>query len=155
MQRHATCCVSQSQIIPNIRQQANEKLNARNLKITEMCWQKDVLRVIVDALDGSEGATLDDCTYTSTLINSYLDGCSQFENRQYTLEVSTPGTARCISKDREFRAFKGFPVIVTTKDSKTYSGTLVGRSDSNVRVSVKGRTLEIPRTNVMEVSLSS
>jgi ribosome maturation factor RimP len=71
--------------------------------------------------------------------------------------VSTPGTSDTLRKEREFAAFKGFPVIVQTlsefKGTTLFEGTLQERTTDHVKVSVKGRTVNIPRALVAEVKL--
>jgi len=71
------------------------------------------------------------------------------------LVVSTPGAKDILTRDREFVAFKGFPICVTTseplkkKDGPTeFRGTLHERSDDTLIVNAKGRMIKIPRDKV-------
>jgi ribosome maturation factor RimP len=75
----------------------------------------------------------------------------------YALEVSSPGTSRELTTDREFSAFGGFAVQVTTTelvDNKTeWQGQLIRRDETAIYLSQKGRTVTIPRAVVGKVSL--
>ncbi len=105
------------------------------------------------------GATIDDCAYASTVIGEYLDSIDVLGEENYTLEVTTPGTKDELTKDREFHAFKGFCVKVTTsepvKGHSEFIGNLQGRSDTAITVNVKGRSVNIPRRSVSVVKLVS
>jgi ribosome maturation factor RimP len=73
------------------------------------------------------------------------------------LEISSPGTSRILDSDREFIAFRGFPVVVSTREpfegQQEWVGQLVRRDEQAVHLTQKGRTLAIPRDLVYRVQL--
>jgi ribosome maturation factor RimP len=75
----------------------------------------------------------------------------------YVLEISSPGISRVLTSDREFIAFKGFKVCVTTAEpyehQTQWSGQLVGRDNTTLVISQKGRIISIPRHLVTTVQL--
>lgn len=75
----------------------------------------------------------------------------------YVLEVSSPGITSSLSSDRDFEAFKGFPVAVTLdppmKGRQQWTGTLLRRDEQSVWLSCKGRPTQLPRAAVQQVQL--
>jgi ribosome maturation factor RimP len=112
------------------------------------------LRVDIRNPDADTG--LQDCERMSRALEAALD-TSEIVPFPYALEVSSPGTSRQLTTDREFNAFGGFAVQVTTTepiDSKTeWQGQLIRRDDTTVYLSQKGRTVQIPRELVSKVYL--
>ncbi|MGB3615756.1 MAG: hypothetical protein WBA10_18315, partial [Elainellaceae cyanobacterium] len=62
-----------------------------------------------------------------------------------------------LTTERDFTAFKGFPVVVTTsepvKGQLSWQGNLIRRDEEAIHLSCRGRTVAIPRTHVQEVQL--
>jgi ribosome maturation factor RimP len=77
----------------------------------------------------------------------------------YVLEVSSPGVSRQLSSDRDFLAFKGFAVLVTSTEpyegNQQWQGRLQGRDETQIHLSLKGRSFSIPRHLVAKVQLDS
>jgi ribosome maturation factor RimP len=112
------------------------------------------LRVDIRNLEADTG--LQDCERMSRALEAALDA-KELIPFAYALEVSSPGTSRQLTTDREFNAFGGFAVEVTTDrswDGKTeWQGQLIRRDDTKIYLSLKGRTIEIPREVVTKVYL--
>jgi ribosome maturation factor RimP len=110
----------------------------------------------VDIRNPSADTGLQDCERMSRALEAALDETDVIPFA-YALEVSSPGTSRQLTTDREFNAFSGFAVQVTTNqplDSKTeWQGQLIRRDDTKIYLSQKGRTIEIPRELVSQVYL--
>ena len=110
----------------------------------------------VDIRNPAAETGLQDCERMSRALEAALD-TSETIPFPYALEVSSPGTSRQLTTDREFNAFSGFAVQVTTHqpvDKKTeWQGQLIRRDDTKIYLSLKGRTVEIPRELVSKVSL--
>jgi ribosome maturation factor RimP len=110
----------------------------------------------VDIRNSTEDTGLQDCERMSRALDEALDA-SELIPFAYSLEVSSPGTSRQLTTDREFNAFSGFAVQVTTNeslDSKTeWQGNLIRRDETKIYLSQKGRTIEILRELVIKVSL--
>ncbi len=110
----------------------------------------------VDIRNPNADTGLQDCERMSRALEAALDA-TEVIPFAYSLEVSSPGTSRELTTDREFNAFGGFGVQVTTTepiDSKTaWQGQLIRRDDTTVYLSQKGRTIQIPRELVSKVYL--
>jgi ribosome maturation factor RimP len=113
----------------------------------------------VDIRNPTEDTGLQDCERMSRALEAALDATDTIPFA-YSLEVSSPGTSRQLTTDREFNAFSGFAVQITTdrplndKDNKTeWQGQLVRRDETTIYLSQKGRTIQIPRELVSKVSL--
>jgi ribosome maturation factor RimP len=110
----------------------------------------------VDIRNPTADTGLQDCERMSRALEAALD-TSEAIPFPYALEVSSPGTSRQLTTDREFNAFSGFAIQVTTHqplNNKTeWQGQLIRRDDTKIYLSQKGRTIEIPRELVSKVSL--
>ncbi|MEB3358479.1 MAG: ribosome maturation factor RimP [Synechococcales bacterium] len=113
-----------------------------------------VLRV--DVRNVQQDTSLDDCEAMSHALEAILDQSDLIPD-QYVLEISSPGISRVLETEREFVAFKGFPVRVTMaepfKGQTTWSGQLVRRDEESVHLSRKGRAIAIPRSLISQVQL--
>ncbi len=114
-----------------------------------------VLRV--DVRNRQEDTSLNDCETMSRALEEALDESGVIPEA-YVLEVSSPGVSEILTCDRDFRAFKGFPVVVTTteavKGQSSWRGQLISRDDEAVVLSCRGRKVAIPRSQIQEVQLS-
>jgi ribosome maturation factor RimP len=78
----------------------------------------------------------------------------------YTLEVSSPGMDRALTKPEHFTRFVGRLAKITTSEpvdgAKFFEGRLAGFADGNVRVTLKGkegRTVELPLQMIRKANL--
>lgn len=148
-----------------IRQSAPSVLSGRNLAIADMQWSDLKLSVFVSTVGDVEGdsnaagATVEECQFASVVLGELLDKDDLVPVDAYTLEVSTPGTKDVLTKEREFEAFKGFPINVRTtevyKKKELFVGTLKDRDDEKLLLNIKGRILSIPRDIIAEVRLDT
>jgi ribosome maturation factor RimP len=113
----------------------------------------------IDIRNATEDTGLQDCERMSRALEAVLDA-TEVIPFEYALEVSSPGTSRELTTDREFNAFGGFPVQVTAKessdanDAKTqWQGNLIRRDETTIYLNKKGRTIEISRELVAKVVL--
>jgi ribosome maturation factor RimP len=110
----------------------------------------------IDIRNPNADTGLQDCERMSRALEAALD-TTEVIPFAYSLEVSSPGTSRELTTDREFNAFSGFAVQVTTHqpiDSKTeWQGQLIRRDETTIYLSQKGRTIQIPRELVSKVYL--
>lgn len=115
-----------------------------------------VLRI--DIRNVQQDTSLDDCEKMSRALEPHLDSTTLIST-DYVLEVSSPGVSRQLSSDRDFVAFKGFGVLVTSTEpyegNQKWQGRLQGRDETQVHLSQKGRSLSIPRHLVAKVQLDS
>ncbi len=110
----------------------------------------------VDIRNPTADTGLQDCERMSRALEAALDA-DEIVPFAYALEVSSPGTSRELTTDREFNAFSGFAVRVTAEqpvDGKAeWQGQLIRRDDTKIYLSQKGRMVEILRESVGKVYL--
>lgn len=103
-----------------------------------------VVRVLVDK-DG--GVTLDEIAAATTLIGNLLDDADTLGDRQYTLEVTSPGTDRPLTEPRHWRRNRDRLVAVTL-----HQGSLTGRildvDDEAAVLDVDGTPTRVPFADV-------
>jgi len=113
-----------------------------------------VLRV--DIRNPQQDTGLDDCERMSRALEAQMDQASIVPDA-YVLEVSSPGTSRQLSTDREFTAFKGFAVLVRSSQphegQQEWVGQLIRRDETAVYLNQKGRVVAIPRALITKVQL--
>ncbi len=108
--------------------------------------------------DGGD-VSLDNCASFSGVLGEALEAASLIEEA-YVLEISSPGIPETLNEDRDFRSFRGFPVCVRYRDAKTGAeaereGLLLERTDDSVLINVRGRSVRLPRADVISVRLTT
>jgi len=86
----------------------------------------NVLRLVLDRLDGDQGVTLGDCEHVAKQVSALLD-VVDFGPSRYVLEVSSPGLDRELYGPRDYARFAGRLARVTCEDAAGAKRTVVGR----------------------------
>jgi len=113
-----------------------------------------ILRLFIDK---EGGITLDDCAHVSRQLSARLDAEDPIDGR-YTLEVSSPGLDRPLSRERDFERFAGQRVRVTTESPIDGQRNFIGRLEGLVAGAVHlvledGREVRIPRNRISRACL--
>lgn len=115
------------------------------------------VQVLVRRADGDH-VSLDECAALSGPLGEAIESSGLFD-ASYVLEVSSPGIGEELLTDRDFTSFRGFPVAVVRREASgaeaTREGLLLGRDEAAVLLNVRGRTVRIPREDVLRVRLTS
>jgi len=113
------------------------------------------LQVMVQRSDGGD-ISLDECAQLSAPLSEAIEAAGLLADA-YVLEISSPGIGEELCSDRDFRSFRGFPVVVLHRDAKgteqRSEGLLLERDDQVVRLNMRGRPKRIPRSDVISVCL--
>ncbi|NLK08846.1 MAG: ribosome maturation factor RimP [Firmicutes bacterium] len=113
-----------------------------------------LLRVFIDK---EAGVTLDDCEKVSRRLSSRLDDVDPVPGN-YSLEVSSPGLERPLTKDVHFQRFAGHLVEVRTyapfQGRKNWQGHLEGLEEEMVVVKTDEGVIRIPRDQVAKANLA-
>jgi len=113
-----------------------------------------VLRILIDTKEG--GISLDEIAKASQSIGKALDETDVIEQK-YTLEVSSPGIERPLTKPEHFKRFIGSNVLVKTDkpvgNRRKFKGELIEASDEGIVVKVDDERYEIPYGNVSKAHL--
>jgi ribosome maturation factor RimP len=100
-------------------------------------------------LDHSEGVDLDLCTRVTQHLRDLL--------RDYTVEVSSPGPERPLTKLEHYRRFMGRRVRVRTREAiegrRDFKGELIGADDRGVALAGEWGTLTIPHERIRRSNL--
>lgn len=128
---------------------------------------RPILRLRVDLPDSEpgHGVTVDDCARVSRALEAYLDELGLADGR-YTLEVSSPGVERPLSRARDFRRFAGQRIALKgyaplAGREKRLEGELLGLTEStegeeagSIRIRLDdGAEADIPREEVARAHL--
>ncbi len=146
-------------LIPQIIDLATPIAQEMGLEIVDVVFQTNkrppVLRVDIRNTIGD--TSLNDCEKVSRALESILDERAIIPGA-YVLEISSPGISRYLSSERDFIAFKGFEVKVTTNppymDKKEWQGRLQGRDEKAVYLNRKGRAIAVPCSVITQVQLA-
>jgi ribosome maturation factor RimP len=142
-----------------IRQLLEPILESLGLSLWDMEFQKHgpqwLLRVYIDR--ETSGVTIDDCEAVSRDLSTALD-VEDIISQAYTLEVSSPGLDRTLSKPEHYTRFSGSAVKVKTyqqiNGQKVFHGTLLGLANEIVTVELEtGIMMEIPLHMIAKASL--
>jgi ribosome maturation factor RimP len=147
-------------LIPQILDVATPLAEQLGLEVVEIVFHTNkrppVLRV--DIRNKSSDTGLEDCERMSRNLEATLDTLDLIPGA-YVLEISSPGTSRQLTSDREFIAFKGFAIILTTTEpyegQKEWRGNLQGKDETAIYINKKGRAIAIPRDLVLKVQLDA
>jgi len=145
-------------LIPQILDLAKPVASTLGLEVVGAVFQTNqkppVLRV--DIRNPQQDTGLDDCERMSRAMSATLDNTEIIPDA-YVLEISSPGISRLLTSDREFIAFKGFAVIVTTKapeeSIREWRGQLLRRDETAVHLNQKGKSIRLDRQLITRVQL--
>jgi len=124
------------------------------VKLSYAARRHGLLQLIIDH---EKGITVDDCELISRTVSDLLDTEDPIEHA-YSLEVSSPGLERPLTKAEHFKRFQGEKVKVRTSeavsDSEKFAVTLVDASDKHVTVQAEnGTKTDIPYNLIKKAHL--
>ncbi len=143
-----------------IRQLLDPILKSMGLDLWDLEFHKQgpkwLLRVYIDREIGG-GVTLSDCEQVSRDLGTALD-VEDIIPHAYTLEVSSPGLDRALTKPEHFIRFEGSFVRVKIfqpiNGQKVFRGKLLGLVDVDVKIELEtGEVLQIPFSNITKTTL--
>jgi len=113
------------------------------------------LQVMVEPNNGGP-MTVDDCAKISRAISAQLDVEDPIE-AAYTLEVSSPGLDRPLTRPKDFDRFAGFEARVEVANAidgrKRFQGTLIGREGDLVSIQSGDTRFDLPFADVKKAKL--
>jgi ribosome maturation factor RimP len=100
-------------------------------------------------IDHPDGVTLAVCERVSTRLNDYRD--------RYSLEVSSPGLDRPLTKPQHYSRFLGRQAKVRLRDApdghRSLTGELVGASEKEVTIAADDGVVSIPYDQIARSNL--
>ncbi len=108
-------------------------------------------------IDRDGGVGVDECERFSRAVEEKLDAEDFIENN-YTLEASSPGVDRKLTKEREFLYYIGREVDVklykAANGVKEFTGVLKDFKDGTAYIDTDGNIMEIPAGQAVYIRLS-
>jgi len=112
-------------------------------------------------MDKEGGITLDDCANISNQLGDIFDIRDVIKGA-YTLEVSSPGLDRPISRDQDFLKYRNSMVNIETGEKiegvKNFHGILLDYIEESgkklVLIDIAGKVYRIPRQDIVKANLA-
>jgi len=112
------------------------------VRVRLMGGKTHLLQIMADRPQG--GIEVDDCAALSTAISAVLDVEDPIVDA-YTLEVSSPGIDRPLTRLKDFEAFEGYEARLETADlidgRKRFKGVLAGVEGDEVLINIEEGTI--------------
>lgn len=110
------------------------------VRIRLMGGQRKTVQIMADRPEG--GIEVDDCAKISTAVSAVLDVEDPLEDA-YTLEVSSPGIDRPLTRLKDFEAWEGFEAKLETTEQidgrRRFKGTLQGTEGDEVLIEIEDK----------------
>ncbi|WP_417726843.1 ribosome maturation factor RimP [Roseovarius sp.] len=119
-----------------------EDLGYELVRVRLMGGQYHTLQIMADKPEG--GIEVDDCALISTAVSAVLDVEDPLVEA-YTLEVSSPGIDRPLTRLKDFEMFEGYEAKIETTElidgRRRFKGVLAGVEGTEVLINVEEGTI--------------
>ncbi len=119
-----------------------EDLGYELIRLRLMSGKTPILQIMADRPGG--GIEVDDCALISTDVSANLDVVDPIEE-EYTLEVSSPGIDRPLTRLKDFDVWAGYEAKLETAElidgRRRFKGTLAGTEGEEVLVEIEEGTI--------------
>jgi len=107
-------------------------------------------------IDGAEGVDIVDCETVSRQVSAILDVEDPLQGN-YTLEVSSPGLDRTLTKPAHYQRFMGQDVRVKLRfplaGRRNFHGALKSADEENIEIEVDGESHSLPIATIESARL--
>lgn len=126
------------------------------VRVLTIGQKNPTLQIMIDRLDG-QNITVDDCATASRAVSEVLDEKDPIPD-QYSLELSSPGLDRPLTKIEHFNRFAGFEAKIETsiavEGRKRFKGKLLAvDADNNIRLDMEGTEYALPFDDISKAKL--
>ena len=123
-----------------------ENLGFEVVRIMTIGVKNPTLQIMIERKD-RENLVVDDCALVSRAVSDLLDELDPIEG-EYSLEVSSPGLDRPLTKFENFQRFTGYEAKIETKvevdGRKRFKGIIAKTGDSEkIYIEMEGKEYEI------------
>ena len=134
-----------------------EALGYETIRILTIGQVNPTLQVMIDVKDYSREINVEDCAKVSRALSATLDEKDPIKDK-YSLEVSSPGLDRPLTKPEHFVRFKDYVIKVETinevEKRKRIKGINLGLNENNeVRVDMDGKEYVIAFDNISKAKI--
>ena len=127
----------------------------RLVRIAFLGASRATLQVMAERLDDAP-MTVEDCTEISRSVSAILDVADPIASA-YTLEVSSPGIDRPLTRPEDYDRFAGFEAKIElgtpVEGRKRFRGRLLGRTADQVRLAAETGEVSLPFTAIAKAKL--
>jgi ribosome maturation factor RimP len=124
--------------LAEIVQPTIEGMGFELVRVRLMGGQKKTLQIMAERPEG--GIEVDDCARISTAVSAVLDVEDPLSDA-YTLEVSSPGIDRPLTRLKDFETWSGYEAKLETQEAidgrKRFRGSLAGVEDDEVLLTLE------------------
>jgi ribosome maturation factor RimP len=117
--------------------------------------QRRTLQIMAEPHDGRQ-MSVDDCADLSRAISAVLDVEDPISDG-YSLEVSSPGIDRPLTRSKDYERFAGHEAKIETNEpvdgQKRFRGTIVNLTDGNLRLMTETGEVTLPLTVIHKAKL--
>lgn len=138
---------SKEKIIAQVKELTEPLCESEGMELVHVEYQREsagrILRIYIDR---PGGIRIDDCKTISRQLSDLLDVCIEIDEA-FSLEVTSPGLDRPLSKKEDFERFKGNIAKIRIKTpvngQKNFKGVLIGISDEIVILKSNDKIISI------------
>ena len=142
-----------------LRELIEPVIEAHGLELVDVEFHKGrapwMLRVIVDTPAGDGRVPVERCAEVSRELSTHLDAHDPIPSR-YLLEISSPGLARVLGREKDFRAACGAEVRVETRrplaGRRRFQGRLLAVEEGGIRIALGAEEVTIPFAEMAKAS---
>ena len=166
--------IAREEIVEKVEQIAERVAQPEGIEIVEVqllgSGRGRMLRIFIDRPgigganpDAPHGVSHGDCEFISQQVGTILDMEDVIPGDSYTLEVSSPGLERKLSKAKDFERFVGHKAKILLRqpveNQRRWEGRLAGISQGVIALEVAalepsaGRVIHFPLTQVEKANL--
>lgn len=133
-----------------------EGLGYELVRIMTIGQKNPTLQIMIDRKDGTD-INVDDCASVSRAISEVMDEKDPIED-QYSLEVSSPGLDRPLTKLEHFKKFLGYETKIETgaevMGRKRFKGKTVQVDEKeNISLEMEGQVYVIPFAEINKAKI--
>lgn len=146
----------QKHYLQDMIEPAVENLGFELVRVMTIGQANPTLQIMIDIADNSRDITVDDCATVSRVLSDLLDEKDPIKDK-YTLEVSSPGLDRPLTKLKHFERYKGYVVKIETENKvaerKRFKGKITEVNGQNVVVDMDNTLYTIPFAEISKAKL--
>lgn len=148
-----------TELLEELEREINPIVEEEGCELVDLEWAfSEKRRTLRFFIDREGGINLDDCRRLSRKIERFLDLEDRIQG-QYVLEVSSPGLARRLKKEKDFMRHLGSKVKIETREAlegrKRFKGVLGEYDGTNVSLQdSQGTTFRIPLDLIHKANLA-
>jgi ribosome maturation factor RimP len=137
--------------LEQIQQTVEERLRGQEPSVELLALERSASERLLLVIDSPEGVDIALCERVTGLLRDLLES--------YSLEVSSPGPERPLTKPEHFRRYLGSRIRVRTREEvaghKSFTGRLTGADEESVSVDSGDGPVAIPLAAVRRSNLLS